>query len=199
MYELVADPGEIAKRPSHIGLFSQVGNLIWCATAAICLFSAAIVRTESSANGKQRLFPFLLSAGLLSGQLLLDDLFQLHEKSGKILFGSEAPIPKAAQNFAEMLVFVIYGLLLIAFLVSFKKLILRSNFLFLRLAIIFFGFSIVVDMTPETLWGHHTIEESAKLLGIFSWFTYFVRFCLQNIHPLPNYPLSRAVRSESDV
>jgi hypothetical protein len=198
MYELVADPGEIAKKPSHIGLFSQIGNLIWCATAAICLFSASIVRRERFVRGSQRLFPFLLSAGLLSGQLLLDDFFQLHEKSGKILFGS-GDLPKATQNFAEMIVFGIYGLLGIAFLVGFRKVILRSNFLFLLLAFVFFGVSTIIDMTPDTMWGHHTIEESAKLLGIFSWFIYFVRFCLQNIRPLSDYGLSREALSDDSL
>lgn len=196
MYELVADPGEITKQPSHLGFLSQIGNLLWCATTAICLFSAYIVRAERIDRSK-RLFLFLLFSGLFSGQLLLDDLFRLHEKAGKVLFGSEAPISTAAQNFAELLVFVIYGLFTVAFLVSFKKVILRSNYLFLLLAICFFGLSILVDMTPDTMQGHHILEESSKLLGIFSWFIYFVRFCLQHLR-LALHPPSRAV-SESDA
>jgi hypothetical protein len=196
MYELVADPGEISKQPSHIGFLSQIGNLLWCATTAICLFSAYIVRTERIVGGK-RLFLFLLFSGLFSGQLLLDDFFRLHEKAGKILFGSEAPIPTAAQNFAEMLVFVIYGLFAVAFFVIFKKVILRSNYLFLFLAICFFGLSIIVDMTPDTMRGHHILEESAKLLGIFSWFIYFVRFCLQHLRLALHSPSGTA--NESDA
>jgi hypothetical protein len=193
IYELVADPGEITKQPSHLGFLSQVGNLLWCATAAICLFSAYIVRVEPIVRSK-RLFLFLLVSGLFSGQLLLDDLFRLHEKAGKILFGSEVPISTAAQNFAEMLVFVIYILFTVAFLSSFRKVILRSNYLFLLLAICFFGLSILVDMTPDTMPGHHLIEESAKLLGIFSWFIYFVRFCLQNLRLayLPSKPTNES-------
>lgn len=196
IYELVADPGEISNQPFHIGFLSQVGNLFWCATTAICLFSAYIVRTGQLVRVNPRLSSFLLSSGLLSGLLLLDDLFRIHEKAGKVLFGSEAPISTTAQNFAEMLVFVFYGLVTITFLVSFRKVILRSNFLFLLLAIFFFSLSILVDMTPDTLPGHHIVEESSKLLGIFSWFMYFVRVCLQNI--LAPQAVSRTT-NESDI
>ncbi|HEY9630445.1 MAG TPA: hypothetical protein V6C84_24380 [Coleofasciculaceae cyanobacterium] len=181
MRYLVADPSEITQQASYIGLFSQIGNLLWCATAAICLFTASIFRTERLAKGKQ-LFFFLLFSGLFSGQLLLDDLFRLHEKSGRVLFGSsETPISTTSQNLAELLVFAIYGLATLIFITKFKSLILRSNYLFLLLAIGFFGLSTVVDMSGNLVPEHDAIEESFKLLGIFSWFVYFLVFCTDNL------------------
>ncbi|MBI4784994.1 MAG: hypothetical protein HY785_27365 [Oscillatoriophycideae cyanobacterium NC_groundwater_1537_Pr4_S-0.65um_50_18] len=180
MRYLVADPSEITQQASYIGLFSQVGNLLWCATAAICLFTASIFRAERLAKGKQ-LFFFLLFSGLFSGQLLLDDLFRLHEKSGRVLFGSENPISTTFQNLAELLVFAIYGLATLIFITKFKSLILHSNYLFLLLAIAFFGLSILVDLSGNLVPWHDAVEESFKLLGIFSWFVYFLVFCTDNL------------------
>ena len=178
---LVADPSEITRQASYIGLFSHIGNLLWCATAAICLFAASLFRTERLVKGKQ-LFFFLLLSGLFSGQLLLDDLFLLHEKFSRVLFGSsETPISTASQNLAELLVFAIYGLATLIFITKFKSLILRSTYLFLLLAIVFFGLSILVDMSGNLLPENDAIEESFKLLGIFSWFIYFLVFCTDNL------------------
>lgn len=61
IYELVADPGKITKQPSHLGFLSQVGNLLWCATTTICLFSAYIVRAERIVRSK-RLFLYCSQA-----------------------------------------------------------------------------------------------------------------------------------------
>ncbi len=180
MYELVADPMEVANRASYTGLFSQVSNLLWGATAAICLFSATLIGKQ---NVKQndRTFLFLLLSGLLSIQLLLDDLLQLHEKFSRVLYGNQAAISGADQSFSEMVIYVVYAVLFFLFVFAFRKLLLSSKPLFLLLAATFFGLSTIIDMTPESLFGHHLLEESFKLLGIVSWFTYFFRVCLQKI------------------
>jgi hypothetical protein len=46
MRQLVADPSEISGQSSFIGFFSQVGNLLWCATTAICLLPQLFEQTE---------------------------------------------------------------------------------------------------------------------------------------------------------
>jgi hypothetical protein len=113
--------------------------------------------------------------------LLIDDQFRLHERFGRVLYGPNATISRTAQNIAEMLIFMIYGLIFFAFICIFRKLILRSNLLFLLLAVGFFGLSTIIDLTPEDWVGHHIIEESCKLLGIFSWLIYFAQLCTQKI------------------
>jgi hypothetical protein len=192
MKQLVSDPAEISGQSSFIGFFSQIGNLLWCGTTAICLFSASIIRANKTKKTNPQLFAFLIFSGSLSALFLIDDQFRLHEKFGRILYGSNTTVSRTAQNVAEMIVFAVYGLVFVAFICIFRKLILRSNLLFLLLAVGFFGLSTIVDLTPENWIGHHIIEESCKLLGIFSWLIYFVQFCTQKIQALAiqSYPPS---------
>jgi hypothetical protein len=73
-----------------------------------------------------------------------------------------------------------YGLLLLAYLWRFRKIVLNSHFVLLVLASLFFGFSVVVDRLPQTLIpGHHLFEDGSKLLGIVSWFAYYLVFCYE--------------------
>ena len=56
-----------------------------------------------------------------------------------------------------------------------RKAILANDSLLLILALVFFTVSVAADfdMLPG---GGFTVEDGAKLMGIVSWFTYFVRF-----------------------
>lgn len=178
-YELVADPSEVSQQSAFVGFLSQVGNLFWCATAAICSL-AAFVLYKNGARVNHPLL-FIVFSGLLSAQFLFDDQFRIHEKFGKVLYGADAVISRTAQDLAELAVFAVYGLVLVAFVVAFRKLILDSNPVFLVLTIVFFVLSTIIDMTPETMPKHHILEEGCKLLGIISWFTYFFNFCAEKI------------------
>lgn len=193
-YKLVTDPLEFADQPPYVGLFSQVGNFFWCAAAVVCLFSAFIIQASRTAKRSSNVFLFLLCSGLLCTQLLLDDLFLLHENFPKVLYGSNAEISRAAQDFAESIVFAIYGLVFIVYVVTFRKVILRSRSLFLILAVGFLGISAIVDLTPDSWQHHYIVEESFKLLGIFSWFLYFSRFCAQTIQQQFEQKFSRELQ-----
>ena len=100
------DTVAVAEAPVYTGLFSNIGILFWCSTAAISLFSSNI----SGRGSKQGDFSvFLLVSGLLTSLLLLDDLFLLHEE----ILPEHLHIP-------QKLVFLGYGLVMLLYLFRFR-------------------------------------------------------------------------------
>lgn len=169
------DPSAIMGAPFYIGLLSNLGILLWCSSAVICLFSFIIFRgivkhTEQTS--------FFLFSGVLTTVLLFDDLFLIHES----VFPQYLNIP-------EKLFYVSYVIALIAYLVRFRKTILKTEFLLLLLALNFFGLSIIIDLLQQTF--HplkpslaDLIEDFSKFLGILSWCIYFVRLCTKRIRSI---------------
>ncbi|HEY9668963.1 MAG TPA: hypothetical protein V6C91_19290 [Coleofasciculaceae cyanobacterium] len=185
MYELTADPAEVARKPPYTGLFSNLGNLLWSGTVAICIFTAFLIKVDQASG--RRWLTFLIASSFLTAFLLLDDLFQVHEYYPVLFFGFNTKIPlenRTLQNLFEAIFFVIYFACFGLYLFYFRYHIRQTEYLSFILAIFFFGLSIVVDMAPETLPGHYIIEESFKLLGIISWITYFSRTCSSIIRQL---------------
>jgi hypothetical protein len=178
IYELTADPAEVVGKPPYVGLISNIGNLLWCATAAICIFSAFLTKLDR--DGFRRWFTFLLSSGVLTTFLLLDDMFQLHEYYHIIFFGSDNfPLKdRALQNLFEAFYFIVYFGCFTFYLAYYSKLIKCTEYLFLTLAFFFFGLSVVIDIiTPESMPMHDLTEDSFKLLGIISWSAYLSKTC----------------------
>jgi len=65
--------------------------------------------------------------------------------------------------------------------------IIRSGWIFLLLAFVFFGLSLVVDLFLQNRW--HSpwrifFEDGFKLLGIVSWSCYLIQSSLQTIAPV---------------
>lgn len=181
MYDLTADPAEIAGKLPYIGFFSNVGIVLWSGAAAICIFTAFLTKVNPSIS--RRWFIFLLASFFITVSLLLDDLFEIHEYYHAIFFAfQKVDVPlkdKTLQNIFELLYMCVmylgaFGL----YLFYFRKYFRHTEYLYFILAIFFFALSIVVDMTPEALLPeHYFIEDGAKLLGIFSWLTYFYKTC----------------------
>jgi hypothetical protein len=186
MYELTADPAELAGKPPYIGLFSQLGSLLWCGTAAICIFTAFLTRADPITG--RRWFIFLLASFFLTVSLLIDDMFQFHEYYHAIFFGFKVRIPlenRTLQNIFELAYFVVmYFVAFALYLFYFKQHIRHTEYIYFVLAIFLSGLSIVVDMAGDAVPGHSFIEESAKFLGILSWITYFSRTCSSIIRQL---------------
>ncbi len=168
--EFTRDPAASTGAHPLLGVVSNVGVLCWCAAAAACLLGAEVLRRQGSRSPVR---PFLLSAGLLSGILLVDDLFMVHDWF--VVY---------ELHMDEKLLFAAYGLLLATFLTRFRDVILASDFLLLGLALGFFAISLGVDaLAPDTLRMQHVYEDGAKLLGIVSWLGYFARITLQALAP----------------
>lgn len=181
-YELVADPTEVGLIRPYMGFVSQIGILFFCSAVAICFFTACLIDKSNKVKKKWSLFLKLSGYFLLI--LLLDDLFRVHEHFPVLLFGTEADIAKnnrKLQDFLEMIVFGIYGSLLMIYIVYFRKLIYRTKFSFLVWAFIFLGISLIIDFAFVNHPDHFLIEEAFKLLGIVTLVIYYIRLCYEKL------------------
>lgn len=156
---LTRDINAVAGVPFYIGFFSQIGIFFWVASVSICLFSARIL-SKRKKNSPFR--NFLFFSGLLTLLLALDDIFLLHEE----VFPDYLGVP-------EKVVFASYGVLVLFLLVKFYKTILRTDFIVLAMAFFFFGFSVISDFLTIPGLNQFLVEDSAKMVGIVSWFFYF--------------------------
>jgi hypothetical protein len=176
MYKFMRDPSSIAHIHPFAGVMSNLGVLLWCASATICLFGWAILCGRTS---ETKFSNFFLYFGLMTILLMLDDLFRLHESIFPNLFG----VP-------EKITFIGYGVLTLCGMITFKKCIIETEFLILLLAFIFFGLSLTIDLffshSIEQFLGHWRIffEDCFKLLGIVGWFGYFGRCCFVEINSI---------------
>lgn len=178
------DPVSEFAAPMYLGLVSNLGVLLWCSTAAVCLFSGGMSLNVSK---DREVSLFMLCSGLITSMLLFDDLFLLHEE----VLPDHLFIP-------QKLVFAAYAGLTLTYLFRFKRMILNTEYTLLLLAFGFFGLSVFVDLfvTPEEFLiagyhGRHLIEDGLKLFGIVTWSAYFIRVCIQKVRPLLHHPLLR--------
>ncbi len=178
---LTRDVVESLDAPVYAGLYSSLGVLLLSSTAAVCLFSAIVLRWF---QGRSEWSSFLLFAGSVTAYLALDDLFLLHE----IVFPKELHIPQNA-------VILGYSLVIGLFLAAFARTILRTDFLLLGAAFVFFAGSLAVDAVYEEsdfrltfiaddFLGRHLVEDGFKLVGIAVWAAYFIRICLLQFREL---------------
>lgn len=73
---LTRDPMAVVRAHPLTGVLSNLGAILWSAGAALPLFTWLALRTLGAAGRFQGV---LLGGGLLTGLLLADDLFMLHE------------------------------------------------------------------------------------------------------------------------
>ena len=137
--EMLRDPIMVAggePNQFHLGLFSNLGVVLWTAAAAICLFAGTQVTSGTDRQARQ----FLLYAGLLTLVLMLDDLFMLHE------------------NFGDQLVYVLYGAGLLYYMARFYRLILKLDVVVFALCLPLFGNAVLLDLAPWRLLPGEGIE-----------------------------------------
>ena len=141
------------------GAMSTLGALIWAGAAAICLFAALLIRLSAKAPPRgARADLFLLFAGLFTGWLVLDDVYQVHEA-----FAPGLGIP---QN----LILAVYALLALAYLWTGRRLILASSWALLGAAFAGFGLSVGLDVVLEAPGDRlEAIEDAGKFVGIVAW------------------------------
>ncbi|MDC3256214.1 hypothetical protein OAU93_02315 [bacterium] len=172
------DPVAEFNAPMYVGCVSNLGVLLWGAAASVSLFGGCLAFNCKSQN---EVAWFLVCSGLISTMLMLDDLFLLHEE----VIEDHLFIP-------QKFVFAAYGVIVLVFLIRFRRMIADSDFTLLFLAFLFFSISVGVDLfvEPEDFVifggfpGRHIIEDGFKLLGITSWSLYFVLTCFKRLSPL---------------
>ena len=169
------DPAGTLHVPNYVGVVSGLGVLLWCACAAVCLFSWAVLKKS---GGSGRWPAFFFSAGIITTVLLIDDFFMLHENASQIYW-----------RFGEEMVFALYGFMFVFFIARFWRTIASTEFLVFLLACGFMGMSLVFDKLNGP-YGDNVpairllLEDGAKLLGIVAWLVYFARTCLAQTVPL---------------
>jgi hypothetical protein len=163
--DLSRDPVAVAGGHAYYGFVSNVGVILWSFSAGIGLFTFVLLSRSPRVDGRMR--GFVASGALLSFLLLSDDLLMLHERVYPKVFGIN-----------EKVTIALYGLMVIAYLFAFWREILRSRWVYLQLALLFFLVSVTTDKLPESLLGaHHLVEDGAKFLGIVSWFGFQFAVC----------------------
>ncbi len=165
---IFSDPASIINFHPFLGFMSNLGILIWAATAAICFYSAALVRNK---GGSREFSSFFQFAGLLTTVLMLDDLFLFHDwLAPKVL------------HIPQIIVLIAYGVTTLLFLTKFRELILRTDFVLLGSACVFFAMSVVIDQwLDEIMPMEHLFEDGSKFLGILGWLCYFIRTSFQKL------------------
>ena len=153
---MTRDMASIAHVHPLIGVVSNVGILLWCATAVICFFGSSLLRQQ----GLPAEARFLMWAGLMTTVLLVDDLFMIHEYIAPVHF-----------HVSEKLVLASYACATGAYLLVHRRLILADNYLLLAAAMALFTASMMVDIADGGGWWR-LVEDGTKILGIASWFGY---------------------------
>ncbi|MDO9582164.1 MAG: hypothetical protein Q7J24_03470 [Desulfomicrobium sp.] len=159
MTKLSMDPLTQLGQPFYLGMISNLGILLWMATASVTLFSSFHLKPGvAHPQGTS----FLRWVAILSLMLMCDDLLMLHEQ----VFPEYLHVP-------EIMVYVIYLVYTSLFFLKFWRLILsQANYKFLILAFFFFGMSIIIDL--DMFPGGIDIEDSFKILGLTTYAYYFI-------------------------
>jgi len=161
------DPFVTGHLPFYAGIISTIGIILWCSTASVCFFSAAVLNKDK--YGRDWKF-FLFMSGFFTSLLLFDDLFQMH----RILY------PKLFY-LSTILVYGLYSLFALWYLVHFRKQIFETEFLLLGFSLAFFAFAVIADTFNFLSRGNTAFSDAFKLFGIVSWFAYFVRTCSRKV------------------
>lgn len=158
---LTRDVAAVAHVPLFTGVLSSLGILLWCATAAVCLFAA-----RAADPGRIVARRFLASAGVITLYLLLDDQFQIHEAVAPRLLG-----------IGEIVVFAVLGAAVAVHLLRFLHLIVLTEWRWLALALALLAASVVADLLTSRWVGSEWaffVEDGFKWLGIVCWCRYHV-------------------------
>lgn len=175
--ELVGDVADIGEIPFYSGAISQLGLLLWSSATTLCFFTFFALRKKNGIS-KQTL-NLLLSSGLLTGYLMLDDTYMLHDEF----------FPVYLKIVPEQVVLIILGLSMLAFLFFNRNEILQGDYGLILLAYLFFGISIAFDSIPRNLYSNiyflekieHLIEDGSKFTAIVTWVTYYARYSYQHL------------------
>lgn len=156
--DLLLDPAQYDGRPWYTGLISNLGILGW----TIAAVAAAGGGWIAGLGGREGASELLRGGALLSGLLLLDDLFQFH-----IIIPKTVGAPKLA-------FYALYFVLASAWAYSNRAEFVRTRWHLLVAAVLALMISVTVDLAGDGRSTALLAEDSAKFLGILAWALYFV-------------------------
>jgi hypothetical protein len=181
------DPNALEGGDFYYGALSNLGIILWTIAATLCFFSTAYLKRY---NPDSTFRPFLLHGGILTTILLLDDVYMWHEQMFPVYLGI-----KPYFVYAAYLAYAIY------FLVRFRKIIFKTEYLVLLASALLMSLSVFVDIIHDSgvlegmllknsglrpaLIGEISVllEDSFKGMGISTWLIYFVRVLFINVLP----------------
>jgi len=191
VWYLTKDPNAITEGGDfYYGAFSNLGVILWTITATLCFFSTIYLKRYYP-NSPFR--SFLLHGGILTTLLLLDDVYMWHEQMFPVYLGINTLVVYAAY-----LVYAIY------FVVRFRNIIFKTEYLILLASIFLMALSVLIDIIHDrqiidnillknsglrpALIGELSVlfEDTFKGLGIFTWLIYFSRVLFINVLPTVN-------------
>lgn len=169
--------------PPYVGMLSNLGILLWSASASVCIFSGVVLR--GGAKHWRGTSTFLMFSGLLTSYLLVDDFFMLHE----YVFPRVLGLPSIATHLIPPALTMLY-------LVIFAKRILKTEFLPLVLALAFLvaalGSDLFFSSQQAVTFSVSTTEAGLKFTGIVCWFGYFSGTSLRALREfLPSPPMKK--------
>jgi len=154
------DPNAKMGAPFYVGLFSNIGIMIWSAALTVCFYAASRI-----VKGVRRFDrEFLIVSGLITLMMTLDDLYQVHEFVFPHYF-----------SISENMVYLTYMNIYLIYFIRYRNQLLNSDFIALALAFFFLGLSTVIDLLPLPIEKDTFLEDAMKLLGAVSWLVYYMR------------------------
>jgi hypothetical protein len=180
LYLLTSDPTAAAGVPFYVGCLSQLGILLWCATATSIWLTWSIQGSGPDVRPQTR--RFLLLSGAFVTVLTLDDVFLLHEE-----------VAERYLHVPEELLLAGYALLAVVFLWSSRSEILRGEYGLFLLGLGLLGSSVLCDLVPQSLYAggkgmyklETLVEEGSKLVGLATWLAFYARYARQLRRPDP--------------
>lgn len=152
----------------YLGWLTSISEIMWCTAIAISIFTALLLP-----RANHRFQIFLYASALVMLLLFLDDRFRLT----LILcafFG--------ACKVVKTTVYLLYGLVLIAYGWTFRRTISRTPYIPLLISFCLFGLSSAMDITPIGSAGIHAmLEDGPKLIGLINLTVYFWWICQRKI------------------
>jgi hypothetical protein len=161
--QLLSDPATVNGGMWYAGLISNLGAIGWTVAMTAAAGGAFVARV----GGRPRsTISFLRGGALLGAMLLIDDLFQVHQR----LLPREVGLSKPVVLLIELVLAGGWALTSIGEL-------RRTRWHLLVMAGGAFAVSLVVDQLiagPES-GARILVEDGAKFLGVLAWALYFVR------------------------
>lgn len=153
---VIRDLAQTCDSALGIGLISNLGYLLWIATAAIALFTAYGTPT----NSQHKLKELLLCGGWFSFILCIDDMFLLHDR-----------------YIGQTFLYVVYAIFAFLIVFKFRDLLLKNGGEIFILAATLLAFSVltdkfqrdIADIMPISYETIQIFEEGVKFLGITTW------------------------------
>ena len=153
---VIRDLAQTCDSPLGVGLISNLGYLLWIATAAIALFTAYATPTYN----QHKLKDLLLCGGWFSFILCIDDMFLLHDR-----------------YIGQTFLYVVYAIFAFLIVFKFRDQLLKNGGETFILAATLLAFSVltdkfqrdIADIIPIKYETIQLFEEGVKFLGITTW------------------------------